>query len=323
MARKRSTRNMQPAITSISLKTDMTTSGSLLSYVDVARELSKINRRLYSQARMYAFTGMSYAFRQTASNIAIIECTVRTAGNTWVVQNSHVKGEALWHQMQALVLDDNPSISGSWHDYKIQLDTQQVGPRILEARDGQGNLYPNGEWRYSQYVMPQHSVDAAGNPLAADELTAVLVGPDSPSKRSLVKAYEESRATLSPDDPNVPVAMSTSFFNLLTDSGSQEPELALVIKGENDNPPYVLDNYPGGDVIAAGPVTVAYSAISTAEVDGRIGGFVAPAGLIQIEFNAFDNLGDPISPAQMPDIDILLHVAPGYYKGVASLPMGQ
>ena len=323
MARKRSSPNMQPAITSLSLKTDIAEAGSYLSYVDVARELSKVNRRLYSQARMYAFTGMSYAFRQNASNIATIECTVRTAGNTWVVQNSHVKGEALWHQMQALVLEDNPSISGTWHDYKIQLDTEQVGARTLEARDGQGNLYPNGEWRYSKYVMPQHSVDAAGNPLVAEELTAVLVGPDSPSKRSLVKAYEESRATLSPDDPNVPIAMSTSFFNLLTDSGSQEPELALVIKGENDNPPYDLDNYPGSDVVAPGPVTVAYSAISVAEVDGQIGGFIAPSGLIQIEFRAFDSVGTSITTADMPDLDILLHVAPGMYKGVASIPMGQ
>jgi hypothetical protein len=308
------------------MKTDIAAAGSFLSYVDVARELSKVNRRLYSQSRIYAFTGMSYAFRQSSNPltaIASIECTVRTAGNTWVVQNSHVKGEALWHQMQALVLDDNPSIAGTWHDYKVQLDAQQSGARTLDARDGQGVIYPNGEWNYATYVMPQHSVDGAGNPLPAVELTATLVGPDTASKRSLVKAYEQSRATLNPDDPNVPVGMSTSFFNLLTDSGSQEPELALVIKGEGDNPPYDLDNYPGGDVIAPGPVTVAYSAISTAEVDGRIGGFIAPAGLVQIEFNAFDISGNAIETDDMPDIDILLHVAPGMYKGVASLPMGQ
>jgi hypothetical protein len=324
MARNRKSSKIQPAITTIAMRTDPTGSGSYLSYVDTARELSKINRRLYSQSRMYAYQGLTFIFRQNASNIATIECSVRTAGNTWIVQNSHVKGEALWHEMQALVLEDNPSIAGKWHDYKVQLDAGQASARIIEARDGAGNFYPNGEWNLATYVMPQHDVDSAtGNPLPALELTATLVGADTPSKRALVKAYQESRATLSPDNPNVPAGMSASFFNLLTDSGSQEPELADVIEAEGDNPPYDLDNYPGGDTVAPGPVTVGYAAISTAEVDGHIGGFIAPCGLIQIEIKAFDAAGAAIAPAAMPDIDLLLHVAPGSYKGVAAIPMGQ
>ena len=59
-------------------------------------------------------------------------------------------------------------------------------------------------------------------------------------------AYADSRAAVNPDQPNVPAGMATSFFNLLTDSGSQEPELATVIEQEGDNPPYDLLNYPGG-----------------------------------------------------------------------------
>ena len=323
MARRRKSSKIQPAITTIAMKTDPTGTGSHVSYVDTARELSKINRRMYSQARMYAYTGMSYIFKQNASNVAIIECTVRTAGNTWVVQNSHVKGEALWNQMQELVLEDNPSVKGKWHDFKIQLDLGQSIARTLEARDGTGVVYPAGEWDYSTFVMPQHEVDPAGVPLPAVELTALLVGADTATKRSLVKAYEESRATLNPDEPNVPAGMSLSFFNLLTDSGSQEPELALVISTEGDNPPYDLTNYPGGGVAAPGPVTVAYSAISTAEVDGRIGAFLAPCGLVQIDIRGYTAAGAAIAAADMPDIELLLHVAPGTYKGVASVPMGQ
>ncbi len=323
---------MQPAITTIALRTNpgdgtVGTNNSYLSYVDTARELSKINRRLYSQSRMYGYQGLTFIWRSTGSaptDLATIECSIRTAGNTWCVQNAHTKGEALWNNMQALVLQDNPSISGKWHDFKVLLDAGQAGVREIFARDGAGNEYADGEWNLSTYVMPQHEVNpTTGEPLPAVEYTAMLIGADTTTKRSLVKAYQESRATLSAYSPNVPAALSGSFFNLLTDSGSQEPELADVIEDENDNPPYDLNNYSGGAVNAPAPVVVGYAAISNSEVDGRIGSFVAPCGLLQIEIKGYNAAGEAIAPASMPAIDLLLHVAPGSYKGVASVPMGQ
>lgn len=326
MAKRKSNRSMkiEPAITTIALRTDTATSGSYLSYVDTARELSKVNRRLYEQGRMYGYQGLTFIWKQNASNLATIECSVRTAGNTWIVQNAWVKGKALWDEMQQLVLEDNPSVAGKWHDYKVQLNGGQSLAREIKARDGAGVLYLDGEWDMSTYVMPQHDVDpVSGQPLPASEFTAMLIGADTTTKRSLVKAYEESRATVSGDQPNVPAGLTTSFFNLLTDSGSQEPELATEILDSNENPPYDLDDYPGGDVNAVNPVTVGYAAISAQEVDGQIGGFLAPCGLLQIEIKGYDASGDLIEESNMPDIDILLHVAPGFYKGVAAVPMGQ
>jgi hypothetical protein len=318
---------IEPAITTIAMRTDSGTTGSYKSYVDTARELSKINRRLYEQGRMYGYQGLTFIWKQNAQNLATIECSVRTAGNTWIVQNAWVKGKALWDQMQELVLEDNPSVAGKWHDFKIQLDSGVSTAETMKARDGGGVEYLDGEWAYSTFVMPQHDVDTTvpgiGTPLPAQELTALLIGADTSTKRSLVKAYEESRATVSGDQPNVPAGMSTSFFNLLTDSGSQEPELALEILGENDSPPYDLDDYPGGDGNGSNPVTVGYAAISAQEVDGQIGGFIAPCGLLEIEIKGYDIAGNAISASNMPDIDILLHVAPGLYKGVAAVPMGQ
>ncbi len=328
MARNRKSRKhtkIQPAQLDLLFTTDIAGANDSRSYIDTARELSKVNRRLYSQSRMYAYQGLTFIWRQNNSAaIASIELSVRTAGNTWIVHNAHVKGEALWHQMQELVLEDNPSVAGKWHDFKVQLSSQQITARQLEAVDGSGTVYQPGEWDIATYVMPQHEVDpATGEPLAAEELTPVLIGVDTASKRSLVKAYEESRATVQSPMPNVPAGMSTSFFNLLTDSGSQEPELADVIEEENDRPPYNLDNYPGGDANAAVPVTVAYSAISPQEVDGRVGPFIAPCGLLEIDIKGYDVNGVVIDDAEMPPIDILLHVAPGMYKGVAAVPMGQ
>jgi hypothetical protein len=322
--RKSRSRKIQPAQLDLYFEADTAAAGDSRSYVDTARELSKVNRRLYPQGRMYAYQGLTFIWKQSAANLATIEVSVRTAGNTWIVQNAHVKGEALWNQMQELVLEDNPSVAGKWHDFKVRLSDQQITARELLAKDGQGVDYLVGEWDMSTYVMPQHEVDpATGLPLAATELTACLIGGDTTTKRSLVKAYEESRSTVQSPMPNVPAGMSDSFFNLLTDSGSQEPELADVIEDENDNPPYDLDDYPGGDANAPDAVTVGYGAISAQEVDGRIGPFIAPCGLIEIDIKGYDQAGDPIATAAMPVVGLLLHVAPGMYKGTASVPMGQ
>ncbi len=319
---------MQPAVLDLNFTIPAgSVSGDSRSYIDTAKQLSKVNRRLYEQGRNYAFQGLTFIWRSTGvdpTDLATVEFSVATAGNTWVTQNAHVKGEALWHQMNELVLDDNPSISGKWSDYKVQLSGSQSVARTLECRDGQGILYVDGEWTISTYVMPQHDVDpVTGLPLPAVELTAVLVGDDTASKRSLTFAYQESRATVQEFAPNVPAGMSSSFFNLLTDSGSQEPELADVIERENDQAPYSLLNYPGGPGNALNPVMVQYGAISASEVDGRVGGFIAPCGLLEITVNGFDTTGTAIAVADMPEFDILLHVAPGSYKGCASVAMGQ
>ncbi len=324
---KRHSRSMQPA--QLDLAFTIPSGGGAgadsRSFIDTAESLSRVNRRLYSQGRMYAYQGLTFIWRPLpAGALASLELSVRTSGNTWVVQNAHVKGEALWHQMQELVLEDNPSLAGKWHDFKVKLSAQQVVARELNVKDGAGADVKAGEWKLSTYVMPQHEVDpATGLPLAADEFTACLIGTSTGTIQSLVEAYEESRATVQSPMPNVPAGVSTSFFNLLTDSGSQEPELADVIIDENDEPPYDLDEYPGGATNANVPWTVGYGAISAAEVDGRIGGFIAPCGLLEIEIKGFDASGNPVATAAMPAIDILVHVAPGMYKGTASVPMGQ
>nr|AGA18254.1 hypothetical protein [uncultured marine virus] len=292
-------------------------------YVDTARELSKINRRLYQQGRCYAYQGLTFIWRATGT-VATMEVSVRTSGNTWITQNAWVKGKALWDEMQSLVLDDNPSIAGKWHDYKIRLSDQQIAARTLDVKDGAGTDVKGGEWDLSTYVMPQHVVDVVtGQPLPAEEFYATLVGPDTSASRALVKAYEESRSTVQPLDPNVPAGLSASFFNLLTDSGSQEPELADVILAEGDAPPYDTDEYPGGATNSPVPLTVQYGAISAAEVDGNVGPFIAPCGLLEIEIKGYDANGLVVETEDMPVVDLLLHVAPGFYKGVAAVPMGQ
>ncbi len=291
-------------------------------WIDTARALSRVNRRKYEQGRLYGFQGLTFIFK-AATNVATVEVKVKTAGSTWTVHNSYIKGRALWNEMQALVLDDNPSVAGKWHDFKLKLSDQQSDALTIPVLDGAGTpLTTTGaEWSQSVFVVPQHVVDpATGIPVPAEEFTAVLIGPHAATKKSLALAYQMSRATVSADQPNVPSGFSDSFFNILTDQGSQEPELAERIEGEDDNPPYDINEYPGAGTNAPTPFVQGYAAVSTAEVDGHVGPFTAECGLIELEVNAFTTAGAPVAK---PDIDVILHVMPGAYQGVASVPMGQ
>ena len=99
---------MQPAITDLYFQTDTAGNPQDFYYVDTAKELSKINRRTYDQSRMYAYQGLTFIWRDTAvaapNDLATVEVTVKTAGNSWIVHNAFVKGKALWDEMQDLVV---------------------------------------------------------------------------------------------------------------------------------------------------------------------------------------------------------------------------
>lgn len=297
---------------------------SVDQYVDIAESLSMVNRKLFRSPMAYGIESVEFKFDANPNAFDSITVTALTAGDSWSVHNAHVKGHALWNQMNQLVLEDNPSIEGKWADFKVYLDGAHVTASNLVPRDSAGVAYIAGEWNYAKYVMPEHSVDAAGNPLPADETFGHLIGddigvPGALVSVGLVKAYQESRATVFDNNPNVPGGMSTSFFNLLTDSGSQEPELADQIEARNDDPPYSLTHYPGGDTNAPVPIVSEYGVASVGFPLGTLEGFVAQCGLIKFNVQAFKD-GVSITP---PNVSIRLNVMAGKYKGVAAIPMGQ
>jgi len=338
MPAKRSNRRtkIQPLQTSLIFKLSPGATGAGLGYVDSFRSLSQVNRKLIRQGHQLAIGNVEFTYTADPLAVSVVEVRALTAGNTWMVHNAFVKGQALHKEMQALVLDDNPSIAGKWADFKVQLEKDQTSGNTMQALDGDGDEYegtgssPRGEWAYSTFVMPQHEVDGAGVPLAAPEYTAVLVGPDTnptplTGKRSLVKAYADSRATVQFTDPNVPAAVTTSFYNLLTDSGSQEPELATIILGENDQPPYDYDQYPGADVIAPAAVIQSTGVASVGHPKGVLPGFMAECGLIKFEVRAYDQNGAIIINlgATLGDVRLQVNYVPGTNRGLMMERMGQ
>lgn len=324
MARKKMSR--KPAKIEKAIRQLNFTLDSVNQYCDLAQSLSVVNRKLFRQPMVYGIESVEFIFDANPTAFDTITVTAMTAGDSWSVHNAHVKGEALWHEMNQLVLEDNPSIEGKWADYKVYLDADHVTATNLRPRDGAGNVYTAGEWNYAKYVLPEHDVDpATGEVLPADETFCHIIGDDVTAAPGdlvsvgLVKAYQESRSTVFDDNPNVPGTMATSFFNLLTDSGSQEPELAIDIVARNDDPPYSLTHYPGGDTNAPTPCVTEFGVASNGYPLGILTSFVAQCGLIKFNVRAYKD-GVSVTP---PHITARVNVMAGKYKGVAAIPMGQ
>jgi len=316
--RKSSTKKIQPAVTSLWYQFTADAVG-VSRFLDIASDLSRLNRRLYSQGMQYAIAGVTVT--DAVGVTSALEFSVSTAGNTWIIQNAYVKGKSLWNQMNQEVIDDNPSVQGKWADFKIALTENMAAANTLQALDGSLTPLPgNYEWAKSTYVVPQHDVDAAGVVLPAEEYTACLLGPDDLPNGvfSLVKAYEDSRSTVQDIAPNVPIGLPNSFYLQLTDDGSQDPELAAVIIDQNDQPPYSMDPgaYPGGNAFTVGGATtrVARGVKNDFTPVLQLHGFTAECGLMRLDAKRSEGTGV---------VTVQVHLAPGTYKGVMAKKMGQ
>ncbi len=192
MAKKsqRRMKKMEPAVTSLFY--DIPSGAS--RFIDIASDLSRLNRKLYRQGYQYVVAGVTIT--DDVGVTSSLDVSISTAGNTWVTQNAWTKGHALWNQMNREVLDDNPSVQGKWADYKVSLTENMAFANTVSALNGAAGAIASGyEWQKSTYVVPQHDVNpATGAVLPAQEFTACLVGPDDLPNGvfSLVKAYEQS-----------------------------------------------------------------------------------------------------------------------------------
>ena len=311
-------KKMQPAITTLTYEMPTNQVG-VGRYVDIARDLSRVNRRSYRQGYQYAIG--SITITDDIGGVTDLDVSISTAGNSWPLQNAWKKGQALWMLMNKEVLDSNPSVQGKWADYKVLMTENQSGANTLEPRDGAVGTYPAGEWNLATYVVPQHDVNAVtGQVLPAEEWYACLIGPDDvPNKRfSLVKAYEESRATVQLDAPNTPALLPDSFYLKLQDDGSQDPELAAVIADSNESPPYsmVAGDYPGGAgfSFSEAMTRVARGVKNQYTPTLHLPGFAAECGLLYVAATR---------SAGSDNCRIQINLVPGEYKGVLAVPMGQ
>jgi hypothetical protein len=301
--------------------------GERSHFLDIAANLSKLNRRLYRQGKVYRIQSISITSRNSVNGLV----SFSTASDSWVVRNAWNRGFEFYELMNKKVLDmpGQSKRKGRWHDYKVYLTEDHRSSAAAYkpgARDNGNNLALNGEWIYSKYQSPD---GASGN----DEYTAHLLGDhtaggggdDSYASISLVKSYAESRGTVA-NTPSLDNDGDDDPLLNLFDYGTEIDEIAANLDDDNDLPPYGWsataanqgDYYPGSNGNVPKPIVRRLAGVGQQGGNSAptvmLPGFDAMCGLIEIETQSQNAAGENV-----PDtFDVIIELAPGGYKGVAA-----
>ncbi len=287
------------------------------NYLDIAADLSRVNRRAYRQGMQYAIGKIEFVFLGKPAQADAVMLQALTAGNTWVVHNAWKKGQAHWlaQQRNARKLIGQ-SGKPSYEDFKVFLNDSHRGLGTLPCIDSDGAVVSPGEWDYSKFVWENDDN-------SIEEAYAHIIGGDvgSTSDVGLILAYQESRATVQATDPELPSEYSNNLYaHMATDENLVSDEVAQNMEDENDEPPYDQDDYPGNDTNADAPWVQASQMVAAGQPNGTLGGFIAECGLLQLYMSGFTSAG---AATTSPGGFVWIHLVPGKYKGVAAVPMGQ
>ena len=296
------------------------------NYIDLSRVASAINRRFYRQGLNWAVGG----FRFTGQGEMTGTTTVSKLPNSWSLSNGWEKVFRAWQRQQNEVLEDGTqdSVKARYNDFKIYLDedmltattqTDALAPvdgQILLPHDNGYNLLMEGEWDYSNLVIPNFG--APGNNFDAKIMGIGAKVGGIGGAFSLVQLYADSRSTPFSPDPDVPgdVLSTDNILNLMFDVGDNNSDVLTDVIGENNETPYAIDDYPGGKTNFPAAEVVGYAFLnnsaSTATAQSGIPGSNFPCGLIRIDSeytggSAFYNM--------------VIDLVPGTHRGYLCEPM--
>ena len=291
------------------------------AYINIAKDLSAINRQLFRQARMYKVKSLTIVDNDQEKFVQ-----VGIAPDSWAMRNAVKRCFARWNEMNNQVLDDQPSLKARWNDFKPYLskrhfDAEKGTAGTTETpEDINGNNLQYGEWTYSMFESPDGTSSVDGYEVAVLGNHAAN-GPGDFTRVGLIQSYGDARGTVNRFEPNIQTgpASDDPLVNLL-DAGTQFDEIAENIIQEGNSPPYKIVPSspvptPGGTYAGSGGnmpeelMIAEFNSSSTTEGVQRIFGFNVPLGVIRIDHEVTSG---------STNFTVIVEVAEGDYKGVHS-----
>lgn len=296
------------------IRVDLTHTGTSedFHYIDIAREMSAMNSRLYRQGMKYHVANISVHDTQSSY---LKFCTMP---NTWAVSKAWKMAFRLWLEHNRKALEGtNPSTvvkAGKWNDFRIFMNNAHRGDTTDRPRftDVEGGLIIQDEYNYTKMV----SMDGG----AMDEFDLMMMGEHQGVAGAytavcLLEALEETRT--------VPVAayeepdFATGVWANLFDYAGGNDDILDNLTDDYDAPPYSANVFPGSKDGSVNNSKAPWAArevhIESANNSAMVGGFEVPCGLIVVETD---------NSANGNVIGLIIELAPGKYKGVKAEPMG-
>lgn len=283
-------------------------------FIDLARDLSIVNRRLMRQGRMYHVKKITVVSSNTlgigsadpAQRVDAGFVSASVIHPTWVSQGAWQRGMKTWQLMNKEATSNlTNDISAKWQDFKVFMSNDhRASSNVLRPLDNGGIAAVDGEWTYTILVSPDGTTGA--DPFSIHMLGANQGSVGAWTSVGLINSYAATRATVDNDQPNVPgIASDDPLLNVF-DYGTTVDEVIDRLETENDNPPYDATEYPGGTGNMAKPSVAQMTTLGT---DGKatLAGFSAMCGLVEIESK---------SPIASDVYNILVELAPGSYRGI-------
>ncbi len=276
-----------PVVRKFTIDTD----GTSDIYVDIGKNLSMINHRLYRQGRSYRVRVSLTA--PTGSQIAAIT----TLPDTWWARRAYNKVRTIW-MMRIGSMKEAGAAVGRWNDFKVGYDNShhdnfgstKDAEMVTDATGTQTAFsLGNGEWNLSELL------DNDGN-----NNSFRMLGTTSGTEFGVIDSYSHVTNVFSPD-PDETGTGSNAYSDLLLGEGGDDSDM----DDQGDYPPYNEVDFPQHEVLQA-QLTAVYGlgAAETAAGIQRLssGYFDAPLGLLRITPGA--------------SMEMTIEVQEGDYKGV-------
>ncbi len=277
--------------------------------IDLAKDLSAINRRLYRQGMQYYVSKVTLGF-VPSQTVGYAQFSCKTAGDTWMVHNAWTKGYNLWRDQVNDAKDKLPSIEGKWADFKIFMNNASRTWDFLNFTDSQGDAMGTGDWSYSKMFLDEDGDNT-------DDFFLHMMGANDGSlpggtcnSASLLANYEDV-LQIPQQAPELPDNANISLFTLMSKGGEGTElnnDLVDYMETDNDEPPYSTELVPGAKTASGDPWVYREVSIKTAQAPSvMIPGFAVPLGLLAVKTTSStdDNV-----------IDLIIELVPGKYKGI-------
>ena len=296
-----------------------------VSYADIAKDLSQMNRRLYRQGMTYVVQDLQIGQTVGMTATDITRVTVSTIPNSWIAHNAWTKAFRAWRgQVRELTDHLGSGVEGKWADFKIYLDDSMEDGTILDPYAGDAAVFLAGEWDHSKLVFDDDGTERefkmhmVGSTNLADTNEESAIG--------LIHEYQISRAMVNAEDPDTFTSLSDGIYAKMIGTDEMSDMLVDNLEDDNNNPPYDQDEYPGGhsnaDVAHPARILSCNATQSTVQAPG----FIVPCGLLKFDLNEIqlDSQNPAVYEAvASPTIICIVTVAAGPYRGVLAAPMGQ